>query len=105
LLEFNFMVLDIQKTLLVTGASGFIGKNLLIRLKEKLKYKVITFSRNDKIDSLGEKIKNSDQIIHLASEIRPKNRNHFDQNLNLAKKICEIILQQKNKVPIIFYLQ
>lgn len=91
-----------KETILVTGASGFIGKNLIFRLAEQSKYDVIKFCRADKLEGLEKKIKKSDIIVHLASEIRPKNKVSFEQNLGLTKKICETITRIKKEVQIIF---
>ena len=56
---------------LVTGAHGFIGKNLILRLNE-LDIQVSTYTRNNSTQDLEELIKVADFIVHLAGENRPK---------------------------------
>ena len=87
---------------LVTGANGFIGKNLLVRLKEEdIEY--TTFLRSDSVSCLESKIKNSDFIVHLAGINRPENESEFiEGNTNLTKNIVAALEKNKLQVPIIF---
>jgi UDP-2-acetamido-2,6-beta-L-arabino-hexul-4-ose reductase len=88
--------------LLVTGANGFIGKNLIFRLKEEnIQYD--TFNKKDSTNQLENKLKNIDLIIHLAGVNRPDDDKEFHNgNYLLTKKITDILIATKNKVPIIF---
>ena len=43
-----------QKTVLITGADGFLGKNLTISLKETGKYKILKILKNDNLNALKE---------------------------------------------------
>jgi nucleoside-diphosphate-sugar epimerase len=62
-----------MRTILVTGATGFIGKRLVIRLHE-LGFRVVEASRADgdivspDIFS-GEKFQNIDHVVHLAGKV------------------------------------
>ena len=48
-------------------------------------------------------IEKSDLIFHLARENRPKKKILFKtNNIELTKKICEIIENKKRKIKIIF---
>ena len=88
---------------LVTGSEGFIGKNLVVRLKELDGFEVITFSRNDSDNSLKDKVSISDAVIHLAGENRPKLDKSFKEgNIDLTDRLCIAISQKKTKVPVIF---
>lgn len=101
------MINSIKKKILITGSNGFIGKNLLINLEEKNIYKVLTFNRGDNFQRLNNLINESDLIVHLAGENRPKDIEDFMKtNLNLTKdivKLVEINSKKHNKtIPIIF---
>jgi UDP-2-acetamido-2,6-beta-L-arabino-hexul-4-ose reductase len=88
---------------LVTGADGFIGKNLFFRLKELSLLSPLTFTRNDSINDLNELIDQSDVIVHLAGENRPKNVSEYESvNVGLTKILCDIICKTQKKIPIIF---
>ena len=41
------MILDKQKTYLITGGSGFLGKELISRLHKNQINNIVTISRND----------------------------------------------------------
>ena len=49
-----------QKNILITGANGFIGKNLLIKLNEIGYSSIFTFNRSDYTNKLPSLIKKSD---------------------------------------------
>ena len=87
---------------LVTGANGFVGQNLLVRLKEE-KIDFTTFVRSDSIVELENKIIDSDFIVHLAGVNRPKNENEFSEgNTDLTKKIANFIAVHKLDIPVIY---
>ena len=53
---------------LVTGAQGFIGKNLIVHLSEMVGVEVLSFVRGDSIEVLNELVAQADSIVHLAGE-------------------------------------
>ena len=63
--------------ILVTGAAGFIGKNLVARLRELDGCEVFQFFHGDSEEKLVEYIQKSDWIIHLAGVNRPSNVSEF----------------------------
>mgnify|MGYP001309659398 CR=1 FL=1 len=88
--------------ILVTGADGFIGKNLLVRLKEFSDFAVSTYVRGDSQRELAKKIVGSDAIFHLAGENRPRDNAAFEEgNSGLTCKICSIMSTLEKPVPII----
>ena len=88
---------------LVTGARGFIAKNLIVRLNEKEKYSILEFTRNDPINSLPNLVNQADAIIHLAGENRPKKISSFKKvNADLTKTLCDVIKASSRKILFIF---
>ena len=88
---------------LITGSSGFIGKNLKVRLDELEVYDVFEFVRGDPIERLKKLIPNMDAIVHLAGENRPQNQCQFDLvNVGLTETICQIIRSTGKHIPLIF---
>ncbi len=88
---------------LITGANGFIGKNLVTKLSELSEFKTITYIRTDSVESLYHKVEEADIIIHLAGVNRPKTNNKFiEDNIELTQKIVEILISKNIKIPVIF---
>jgi UDP-2-acetamido-2,6-beta-L-arabino-hexul-4-ose reductase len=87
---------------LITGANGFVGQNLLIRLREE-KIEFTTFVRNDSLFDLEQKIKDCGFIVHLAGVNRPKNEAEFiEGNADLTIKIAGILDKLQLKTPVIY---
>ena len=62
---------------LVTGANGFIGKNLVVRLNELGIFNEV-YTRKNSTQNLQDLIKKTDFIVHLAGENRPVNKDDFE---------------------------
>ena len=87
---------------LVTGAQGFIGKNLIAHLKENNDFTVTPFTRDDSIDSLPNLINQIDVIVHLAGENRPNDIAEFDVvNSGLTKTLCDEIRKTGKRITLI----
>lgn len=88
--------------ILITGADGFIGKNLSYFLKEK-NHNIIKFSVKNKISELEGLVHDSDLIIHLAGRNNIEKAHKLnDHNVYLTNLICEILIKKKLKIPLIF---
>lgn len=82
---------------LITGAKGFIGKNLVSTLEREDKYEIICIDRENSKEELEKGVLNSDFIVHLAGINRPKNEEEFFKgNTGLTEEIIEI-LKKSNK--------
>jgi UDP-2-acetamido-2,6-beta-L-arabino-hexul-4-ose reductase len=87
---------------LVTGANGFVGKNLIVRLTE-LDIAYDTFTRSDDISSLDTKVQNCDFIVHLAGVNRPENKAEFKKgNTDLTVQITNLLIKHNLTTPIIY---
>tara|TARA_Y100001970_G_scaffold294333_1_gene450872 strand:- start:7708 stop:8826 length:1119 start_codon:yes stop_codon:yes gene_type:complete len=88
---------------LVTGANGFVGKNLCVFLSEKENINIIKFTKNNSDKELLSFVKEADFIIHLAGVNRPKKNEDFQKGNNeFTKKLCEVVIETEKKIPIIF---
>lgn len=82
---------------LITGAKGFIGKNLVSTLDREDKYEIICIDRENSKEELEKGVLDSDFIVHLAGINRPKNEEEFFKgNTGLTEEIIEI-LKKNNK--------
>jgi UDP-2-acetamido-2,6-beta-L-arabino-hexul-4-ose reductase len=88
-------------SVLVTGANGFIGKNLIVHLNE-LGIHTTVYTRENSIQDLPALIKKSDFIIHLAGENRPVDEKYFNiVNAGLTASICESVRSTGKQIPIL----
>ena len=92
-----------KKNVLITGANGFIGKNLSIRLQEEGDLNIIKLLRNQSIDNIDIPLKDIDFIFHLAGENRPEKLEDFEtNNYNLTSTLCEKLSSLDKNIPIVF---
>ena len=82
---------------LVTGANGFIGKNLVARLNELNKYEIIKIDKDNTKEELRNGVLEAEFIFHLAGINRPKDeKEFFEGNSGLTGEIVNI-LKENNK--------
>ncbi|MCB1937597.1 MAG: NAD-dependent epimerase/dehydratase family protein [Rhodocyclaceae bacterium] len=87
---------------LVTGAQGFIGKNLVVRLGEMPGHEVLAFTRADAPDALAAQVARADAIVHLAGENRPPDVADYARvNAGLTQTLCEQVRASGRQIPLI----
>ena len=96
-----------KRRILVTGAHGFIGKNLVVHLREIPETTVVEFVRGDDVLSLEILTAQVDAVVHLAGENRPKDEGAFlEVNVRLTSVLCSAIekeyLTNGRHVPLVF---
>jgi UDP-2-acetamido-2,6-beta-L-arabino-hexul-4-ose reductase len=92
-----------RRTILVTGANGFIGKSLCVRLREMPDIEVTTYTREENDDALAAKVASAYAIIHLAGENRPKDLSAFMAvNGGLTARLCKMIRATARPIPLLF---
>ena len=89
--------------LLVTGANGFIGTNLIKKLQKNKEVKVLTFTKAHSYKDLEQLIIASDFIFHLAGEVRPNSTKEDFENANviLTESIIKLLNKHNKKTPIL----
>lgn len=88
---------------LITGSSGFIGKNLNTILQLESEMKIFTYTRSDSDDLLLKRLESCDVIVHLAGVNRPNDiEDHGRVNYSLTKKIVDFLIANKKSCDIIF---
>lgn len=87
--------------ILITGANGFIGKNLVSTLKGT-NNELILIDRNNSKEDLKNGLLKADYIFHLAGINRPKDeREFFEGNSGLTGEIVEFLKANKKNTPIV----
>ncbi|MEM7610300.1 MAG: NAD-dependent epimerase/dehydratase family protein [Pseudomonadota bacterium] len=88
---------------LVTGANGFIGKNICQRLLQSEQHSVLKFCRDTDLAELPNLVAEADAVIHLAGENRPDEEEAFDLvNRGVTERLCDILMQLGHPKPILF---
>jgi len=88
--------------ILITGANGFIGKNLISELKNKGYENLYLCDRNTTTKQLNEYTKDCDFVFHLAGVNRPKNNEEFMiGNFNFTEILISNLKNNNNKCPIL----
>lgn len=88
---------------LVTGSSGFIGKNIIVKLQEEFEnIEILKFDIDNTLEELKEYVNKTDFIINLAGVNRPMHSKEFyEGNSDFPKVLCELIEKTKRSIPII----
>ena len=88
---------------LVTGANGFIGKNLLLRFQEKGDIDVVPFTREHSVDDLPTLLEGVDWVFHLAGINRPQNPDEFiTGNAGLTERLCAALKSSGKQIPVVY---
>ncbi len=92
---------------LITGANGFVGKNLQLHLAERKDVQVVCFTRDDDVAQLPGLLQGVDFVFHLAGVNRPQDPQEFvsgnvDLTQALCKAVCAVAEATGKKVPIVY---
>ncbi|MBN3965663.1 NAD-dependent epimerase/dehydratase family protein [Pseudomonas gregormendelii] len=88
---------------LITGANGFVGKNLIAHLQERKDVEVLRFCREDNVASLDSLVSEVDFIFHLAGVNRPEHVEEFKVgNADLTQALCSAIQSSGRKVSVLY---
>lgn len=91
-----------MKTVLVTGATGFVGKNLCAQLELEDEVEIIKFTRSNSTEDLKHSVKKADFIFHLAGVNRPKDDSEFAAgNTELTQQVLAAIEESDKNIPLL----
>lgn len=90
-----------MQTVLITGAAGFVGRNLLAALRRREDVELWTFDIEDDEKTLEDGLARADVIFHLAGVNRPRNKEEFETgNCGLTRDILDRI-ERAGRRPVI----
>lgn len=96
-----------MKKVLVTGAEGFVGKNLQLHLAERKDVQVLCFTRESDVAQLPHLLCDVDFIFHLAGVNRPQTPQEFVVgNAALTEVLCHAVrgvaADTGRKIPVVY---
>lgn len=88
--------------ILITGAKGFIGRNLMVKLQQHDTYEVWGFDQENTEAELETWLADADFIFHLAGVNRPQTVDEFKTgNIDFTAEICKRLLALGRVVPLV----
>ncbi len=88
---------------LVTGADGFVGKNLSVVLAENPGIEILPLTRQSPPGELVTLVANADFIFHLAGVNRPPEPEGFTAgNVELTARLCSAVVETGRAIPVVF---
>ncbi|MCK4448498.1 MAG: capsular polysaccharide biosynthesis protein CapF [Candidatus Marinimicrobia bacterium] len=87
--------------ILVTGAKGFIGKNLIAELKNQKYTDILEYDIDTVSSLLDAYCKEADFVFHLAGVNRPKDQSDFmEGNFGFTSILLDTLKKFKNTCPV-----
>lgn len=84
------------RTVLVTGARGFIGSNLVLQLKARPEIQVIAVTEELEFAAAVDKLGSGDIVFHLAGVNRPPSPDAFEAgNVDLTRTLCRLLIERR----------
>lgn len=87
--------------ILVTGANGFIGKNLTAELRNREYSDIYEFDKDSDPSLLEDFCKEADFVFHLAGVNRPKDQSEFMKgNFGFTSDLLDTLKKHNNTCPV-----
>jgi len=86
-------------TVAVTGAGGFLGRNLVVRLREA-GIETWAISRQTASEEAQTRLAKADAVVHLAGAVRPKDPIEFARSDAYSAWVAEVI-EQGGRRPLV----
>ncbi|MBS3972462.1 MAG: capsular polysaccharide biosynthesis protein CapF [Erysipelotrichia bacterium] len=87
--------------ILVTGAKGFISKNLISKLRNRKYDDIYEYDRDTDPSLLDQYCKEADFVFHLAGVNRPKEQSEFmEGNFGFTSNLLDSLKKHNNTCPV-----
>jgi UDP-2-acetamido-2,6-beta-L-arabino-hexul-4-ose reductase len=81
-----------MRRVVVTGARGFIGRNLTTALRRRDDVEVVGFDVGDPVERLAGELAGAEVVFHLAGVNRPKDPQEFETgNAGFTRELCDLM--------------
>lgn len=89
--------------IVITGANGFVGRNLRAELEHESKHDIISITRQTSDEELSDALKTADFVFHLAGINRPQTEAEFQTgNVGFVEKMLHELKGNMKKPTILF---
>lgn len=93
--------------ILITGADGFLGKNLQLHCAARPDIQIATYTRSDQPESLSEKLNGVDVVFHLAGTNRAADTAAFtagnvEVTHHLVAALAEMAATTGKRIPVVY---
>jgi UDP-2-acetamido-2,6-beta-L-arabino-hexul-4-ose reductase len=90
-------------TVVITGANGFVGRNLTVRLQEQGVHSVIGLTRSSTEADVEAAVAAADFVVHLAGVNRTADPDQFTVgNVQSTSELCRLLELSGRKVPVVY---
>lgn len=89
------------RSVIVTGADGFIGRNLRLRLSELDGWSVLPLTRESSPESWADAFRRGDAVVHLAGVNRPDDPADFAGNDTSVAAVIDAMRAAGRRVPVV----
>lgn len=91
-----------MRTVLVTGANGFVGKNLTTHLQRNENIRLLQFDTDSSESDLDFFLQQADFVFHLAGVNRPQRESEFQTgNADLTARVVQILENAGKNTPVV----
>ena len=91
-----------MRMVVVTGAGGFMGRNLVATLARLPEIAVRTFDIEDSPETLEDHLRQADFVFHLAGVNRPKDASEYEQgNAGLTQTVIDLLKKHGRQAPLL----
>lgn len=88
--------------ILITGAGGFVGRNLVATLHAMGCKDLLLFEKDDTVDTLADYCRRAAFVVHLAGINRPKDPSEFySGNAGLTDTMLHLLAESGNRAPVL----
>ncbi len=89
--------------ILITGAGGFIGRNLIVALRARGYHDLLKFDADTPMEFLERYCAECGFVFHLAGVNRPKQQEEFMQgNFGFTDTLLRMMIRHKNRCPVMY---
>ena len=87
--------------ILITGAGGFVGRNLVATLRALGCEDLLLFEKDDPLETLASYCRRAAFVVHLAGINRPQDPGEFYRgNAGLTETMLQLLAEHGNRAPV-----